>query len=67
MNDDNEPLTRKWCVEQGLMAGSMYNGPAWIPEVYGVRQYVRLPMDATRGDMRMLIKALKIEVKARGQ
>ena len=52
--DECEPATREWCVSIGLECGSLFDGERWVPQIWGIDQWVRLPMSVTRGHVRKI-------------
>ena len=62
--DDDQPATRTWCDSVGVLAGSMFWGDEWIPQIRGLGQWVQLPKGATRRDVLEIIRILKLDLES---
>ena len=61
---DGEVATYEWARSEigREKIGRMFRGGEWIPEVRGIDQWVMLPERSTRGQLRLLLRSLGIEV-----
>lgn len=63
--DEDEPLAIEWCEASGVETRNLRQGDDWIPTVWcgDDNGWISLPIDDTRGDLRLLAKALGITLK----
>ena len=58
--NDLRCATREWCLSVGFKCGNLFEGAQWIPEIYGIHQWVRLPVGVSRATIVLLAVILEL-------